>query len=204
MSEKIVLAFYGGGANDAVRGMIAAYGDALSSRGLSVVHVDMNEAEIQYAVDQIASGQVAFVLTWLGVGQDLMVTIGEEGERKNVWEAFRVPLVKLHGDTPAYFVDRHRDIPRNAVNLYPASEFVHFRTRCLPNERCMTAVMPLIALAPIDRSTVDVPRRRNGKLVFLKNGNPPNQLRQSWNDRLTPAVARLVCDSLPFRRLWRE
>ena len=127
MADKIVLALSGGGANNAVRGMIEEYTNPLLDLGLSVVNVSMEPAELQYAVGQIAGGNVAFALTWLGIGQGLPVVLGPERSRTNVWEAFRVPLLKLHGDSPAYFVDRHGDLPRNSVNLYAASEFVHFR-----------------------------------------------------------------------------
>ena len=192
MADKIVLALSGGGANDAVRGMVEEYTNPLQDLGLSVVNVAMEPAELQYAVEQIAGGNVAFALTWLGIGQDLPVVPGPGRSQTNVWEAFRVPLLKLHGDTPAYFVDRHSDLPRNSVNLYAASEFVHFRRRWLPQAKSLTAVVPPMPLAPIDRTKIDVSTRRKGKLVFLKNGNSPTQLRQLWRDRLPRSVATLV------------
>ncbi len=194
MSEKIVLALSGGGANNAIQGMIEEYTNPLQDLGLSVVNVKMEPAELQYAVEQIAADKVAFALTWLGIGQDVPVVLGPERARSNVWEAFRVPLLKLHGDSPAYFVDRHSDVPRTSVNLYAASEFVHFRRRWLPQAKALTAVVPPMPLAPIDRSKIDLSIRRKGKLVFLKNGNSPTQLRQLWRDRLPKSVATLVED----------
>jgi hypothetical protein len=192
MTEKIVLALSGRGANDAVRGMIDEYTNPLRDLGLSVVKVAMEPAELQYAVEQIASGKVTFALTWLGIGQDLPVVVGPGHSRTNVWEAFSVPLLKLHGDSPAYFVDRHSDVPRNSVNLYAAAEFVHFRRRWLPKAKALTAVVPPMPLAPLERNKIDVLTRRKGKLVFLKNGNSPTQLRQLWRDRLPRSVATLV------------
>ena len=192
MTDKIVLALSGGGANNAIRGMIEEYTNPLRDLGLSVVNVAMEPAELQYAVEQIAGGKVAFALTWLGIGQNLPVILGAERLQTNVWEALRVPLLKLHGDSPAYFVDRHSDVPRNSVNLYAAAEFVHFRRRWLPKARALTAVIPPMPLAPIDRSKIDLSTRRKGKLVFLKNGNSPTQLRQLWRDRLPRSVATLV------------
>lgn len=192
MTDKIVLALSGGGANNAIQGMIEEYTNPLRELGLSVVNVKMDPAELQYAVEQIAGGKVAFALTWLGIGQDIPVVLGPEHTRTNVWETFRVPLLKLHGDSPAYFVDRHRDVPRNSVNLYAASEFVHFRRRWLPAAKALTAVVPPMPLAPIERGKIDISSRRNGKLVFLKNGNSPAQLRQLWRDCLPQSVASLV------------
>ena len=192
MTEKIVLALSGGGANNAIRGMIEEYTSPLRDLGLSVVDVKMESAELQYAVEQIAAGKVAFALTWLGIGQDIPVVLGPDRARNNVWEAFRVPLLKLHGDSPAYFVDRHSDVPRTSVNLYAASEFVHFRRRWLPQAKALTAVVPPMPLAPIERSRIDLATRRKGRLVFLKNGNSPSQLRQLWRDRLPKSVATLL------------
>jgi hypothetical protein len=192
MNEKIVLALSGGGANNAIQGMIEEYTSPLRDLGLSVVDVKMEPAELQYAVEQIAAGRVAFALTWLGIGQDIPVVLGPERARTNVWEAFRVPLLKLHGDSPAYFVDRHSDMPRTSVNLYAASEFVHFRQRWLPQAKALTAVVPPMPLAPIERSKIDLSTRRKGRLVFLKNGNSPTQLRQLWRDRLPQSIGTLV------------
>src|SRR6185312_1366696 len=138
------------------------------------------------------AGKVAFALTWLGIGQDIPVVLGPDRARNNVWEAFRVPLLKLHGDSPAYFVDRHSDVPRTSVNLSAASEFVHFRRRWLPQAKALTAVVPPMPLAPIERSRIDLSTRRKGRLVFLKNGNSPSQLRQLWRDRLPKSVATLL------------
>ena len=103
-----------------------------------------------------------------------------------------MPLVKLHGDIPAYFVDFHLDVPRNSVNLYDAAEFVHFRHRWLPEAQALTAVIPMPPISPLQRKDVDASVRRRGKLVFLKNGNSPTELQQLWQERLPRSIARLV------------
>ncbi|MFO1325298.1 MAG: hypothetical protein U1F15_14730 [Burkholderiales bacterium] len=192
MTKKFVLAISGMGANDAIRGMVEAYTDPIAALGLSIVHVSTDDAELRYATEQIAAGNVAFGITWLGIGQYLPVDAGNGGARVNAWEAFHTPLLKIHGDIPAYFQDVHRDIPANAVNLYPASEFVAFRRRWMPDAQALTALIPPLVLAPIERPGVDVARRRSGKLVFLKNGNSPVALRELWRERLPASVARLV------------
>ena len=192
MAEKLVLAFAGEGANNAIQGMIAEYTQPLESLGLSVVHVAPEAAEWKYAVEQISADKVCFAMTFLGIAQALSVTVGPERSRRTSGNHFRVPLLKLHGDTPAYFVDRHSDVPQTSVNLYAASEFVHFRRRWLPQAKALTAVVPPMPLAPIDRSKIDRATRSKGRLVFLKNGNSPTQLRQLWRDRLPKSVATLV------------
>jgi len=192
MGGKFVLAISGKGANDAIRGMIAAYTEPLATAGLSIVHVSAEEAELQYATEQIAAGNVAFGIAWLGIGQYLPVEIGPDRTRANAWEACRTPLLKIHGDIPAYFQDLHRDIPANAVNLYAAKEFIEYRRRWMPESRAMTAQIPPLVLEPLPRERVDMARRRKGKIVFLKNGNSPAALRSLWHERLPGSVARLI------------
>jgi len=104
MTKKVALVISGRGANDAIRGQMTEYGDALSEIGISVVHVSMDPAELGYAADLIQSGQVGFAFTWLGIGQDLSAKVAGESAPSNLWERFGVPLLKIHGDLPAFFV----------------------------------------------------------------------------------------------------
>lgn len=191
MPQKLIIAISGSGANDAIRGMVAAYTDPIVALGLPVVHVTAEEAELRYATQQIAEGNVAFGITWLGIGQVLPVRLSD-GSAGNAWDVYSTPLLKIHGDIPAYFQDFHRDIPRATVNLYGAEEFVAFRRRWMPESRAMTAVLPPFPIAPVTRQSVNVGKRRTGKLVFLKNGNSPLALRSLWSERLPASVARLL------------
>jgi hypothetical protein len=190
--EKLVLVLSSAGANDAMRGQMTAYGDALIASGLSVIQVAAEPDELRYAAEQAIAGRVAFAVTWLGVGQDLTVNVGPERQTQNLWEALEVPLVKIHGDLPAYFSDFHGDVPRNAVNLYVNSEFVHFRHRWLPDARTLAGILPALPLMPVQRSELNISARQQGKLVFLKNGNSPTALEALWREKLPNSVGKLV------------
>ena len=89
MNDKVVLVFSGSGANNAIFGMMKEFGGALSSFGF-VVHIALEPAELQYAVDQMVLGEVRFALTWLGIGQDISVSEGPGGKQVNVWEKLRI------------------------------------------------------------------------------------------------------------------
>ncbi len=195
MEEEIVLVLPGGGANNAIQGMMTEFGNALSAHGLSIVHISFEPSELQYATDLMARGKVRFALTWLGIGQDISGAAGQDGRQVNIWDALRVPLVKIHADHPAYFSDRHRDTPRNSVNLYMAAEFMEFRRRWLPDLRALTGLVPPWPIAPLPRADVDLRKRRNGTLVFLKNGNSAGDLRRLWHDQLTPTL-KCVMDAM--------
>jgi hypothetical protein len=165
MGSKLVLALMADGANDALRGMITDYAATLQSLGLPVVELSFDSSELNYAVEQMQAGNVAFAFTWLGVGQDLSAKLGDQNV--NLWEHFRVPLLKLHGDSPAYFSSRHTDVPKNSVNFYAAQEFIDFRTRWLSGATSLTALLPPMPLAPVERKSVDAATRAKGTLVFM-------------------------------------
>lgn len=192
MAKKIVLAIIARGGNDAIRGTVMAYTDSLAALGLDVVHITTDDAELAYGVKLLASGDVAFGITWLGIAQYLPVSTGPGGDRANAWEAYGVPLLKIHGDIPAYYQDLHQDIPFNSVNLYGASEFIAYRKRWMRNAGALTALIPPIPLSPLQRCDVDVAARRRGKLVYLKNGNSPAELRSLWHSNLPHSFARLI------------
>lgn len=191
MAEQLVLILSGSGANDAIRGQMQAYADALIGDGQSIVHISLTQSEIAYAFEQMAAGKVSFALTWLGLGQSIEVA-DDKGNRRNAWEACGVPLLKLQGDLPAYYKDFHLDEPRSSVNLYGPEEFVRFRTRWLPMASSLAGIVPPLPLAPMDRSAVDLKKRRSGKLVFLKNGNSPVELGNMWRERLPPEISRIL------------
>jgi hypothetical protein len=86
MTNQIVIALTGRGANDAPRGLLMEYGAALASIGLSVVYVTIEDAELRYAVEQMAAGNVRFGLTLQGMGQGISVS-APSGESANAWEA---------------------------------------------------------------------------------------------------------------------
>ena len=192
MGKRIALVFSGHGANDAIRGQMTEYGNALAEIGVSIVHVTTDPAELKYAVDLVLSGQVGFAFTWLGIGQDLSAPIANEAQPSNLWERFGIPFLKIQGDMPAYFVQLHKDTPRTAVNLYASPEYVHFRRRWLPDDHALTGLIPPMPLTPIQSDEVDVSVRRRGRLVFLKNGNSPGDLQRLWRERLPPSLATLL------------
>ena len=183
MAERLVIIVSGTGENEAISGLMSEYGNALTSMGVPVVNVTFEPSELQFAVDRMVAGEVRFGLTWLRIGQDIGVQTGA-GQQTNLWETTRTPLLKIHGDTPAYFSDRHHDLPNTSVNLYMGSEFAHFRRRWMPQARTLAAVVPPWPMAGVDRAKINVAARRKGTLVFLKNGNAPADLRQLWRDRM--------------------
>jgi len=190
MENNVIIVFCGEGANSSIRGLMHDYANALIESGQCVVQLSFERPEIEYAVDLMRQRKVQFALTWLGFGQDLSGTMGQSTSTRNVFEFYQVPLVKLHGDLPAYYIDFHRDIPRNSVNLYQAFEFIAFRKAWLPQAQALTSLIPPMPMVPIERSSVDVTLRKRGKIFFIKNGNSAQALEAKWDEILPPRLAR--------------
>ena len=192
--KDLVLVFSGAGANDAIAGLMADYAAALREAGLSVIQLTFDQGELNYAVDLMSKGKVLFAMTWLGIGQTLEVRAQESGATFNAFEIYQVPLVKLQGDSPAYFIDFHRDTPRNAVNLYQAKEFLEFRRRWLPGAQAITGSLPPMPMVPCDRSAANLAARRSGRLFFVKNGNSAAALEALWAARVPSRTARTLTE----------
>ncbi|MHB8493276.1 MAG: hypothetical protein ACYC9Z_05025 [Casimicrobiaceae bacterium] len=190
--KNIVIVFSGKGANDAIAGLMIDYANALTEAGLSVVQITLEQSEINYAVELMRDGEVLFAMTWLGIGQNISVRATDSDATFNAFEAYRVPLVKLQGDLPAYFIDMHRDVPKNSINLYQAQEFLDFRRRWLPDAQAISSLLPPMPMVPAERTTIDIESRKRGRLFFIKNGNSPKALEDLWETALTPRLAQIV------------
>jgi hypothetical protein len=128
-------------------------------------------------------------LTYLGIGQELEIDTIEK-ERRNLWEFFNIPLLKLHGDIPAYFLERHQDKPRNAINIYPCEEFLEFHQAALPNGMCASIICDPWLISDIPEEGIDFSAREKGKLYFIKNGGNPAALQTLWTSRLPSELSR--------------
>lgn len=194
MADRCVLVISASGGNDAIRGLMGEFGNALREIGLPVIDLDLESGELNYAVEMMSRGEVAFALTWQGVGQNVSVSVSASDAPASAWDVFRVPLVKIHGDIPAYFAGRHRDLPICSANLYMAPEFAEFRRVWLPDALSLAGVIPPSPMGSIPLDRVDRARREKGALVFLKNGNSAADLAREWQSVLPSSLSRCLLD----------
>jgi len=193
LERDVVVILAGRGANDAVSGLMEDYGNVLRDSGLSIIHVTFDKTELDYAVKLMSERKVLFAMTWLGLGQDLAAkTAGSPERSENLFELFQVPLVKIQGDLPAYYIDLHRNTPKNSVNLYQADEFLAFRKKWLPEANTLAAQLPPMPMLPVERTSIDIKARREGTIYFVKNGNSPEALERKWETLLPLRAARTV------------
>jgi hypothetical protein len=142
----------------------------------------LDQENLLRQIRSIAFDQVRLVFSWVSMGMDLKMT-GANGREFNLWKELRVPFLSLHGDSPAYFLDRHIVPSPNFVTLYGFDEHCALRRR-LPALNGMVGTLDPIVLDEIPRESVDFAAKRQGKLLFLKNGKDPERLKRFWKSCL--------------------
>lgn len=191
-----IVVLSGTGENDAINGLMTSLADLIRSQGRQVAYFDLAKfppAESKRFFECFASGRVLFGLTYLGIGQSLEVETKKSGNQ-NIWEFFNVPLLKLHGDIPAYFLERHRDLPRNSVNLYGGQEFLDFQRAVLPQGTSLSMRFDPWLISDVPEADIDFSARAKGRLHFIKNGGNPAALEALWRERLPAALVQQLLE----------
>jgi len=174
----------------AIKGLMESLAGLCEKGGLRVecFHMgDLTGAVATRFFETVSSGRVKFALTYLGIGQDLEVDTSRQ-ERRNLWEFFNIPLLKLQGDSPAYYLDRHRDFPATTINLYQCEEFLEFHQAIFPESKCLSLLCDPWAISDHEERDIDFSLRERGELVFIKNGGSPDDLIALWESRLAKEV----------------
>lgn len=193
--ENTVVVLSDSGRNDAINGMMRALAAVMEQRSFDVDYFDVGTCTPEdwaRLVTLLSSGIVKFAVTYLGIAQDLSIKRKGAENSSNAWEAFSVPLIKIHGDSPAYYLQRHSDTPSTSINIYASEEFLEFRRWALPDTRCISAVCEPCLISDTPRQSIDFPRRARGRLVFLKTGGNPAELTSLWRQQL----AAPICNQL--------
>lgn len=134
---------------------------------------------------------IYFVLGFVGLAGGLEVTT--DGKKKNFWELGEVPYMGLHGDTPAYYFDRHINGYTGAATLYTFREHYEFRKR-MPYRQGMFAVPRLFLFDREPEESMDFSAKEKGKLFFLKNGLDPQALRSLWKVKFPHSIAAALLE----------
>jgi hypothetical protein len=173
-----------------LEGIGRAFAPALKEMELELVEISLLDLEpLLPLLKGPDASKIRFVLTWVGMGMD--ISVQQNGQTINVWQELGIPLITLHGDSPCYFFDRHR-VPSNLfLSLYGFSEHCNFRRR-LPNKNGPIGTAPLTLIDAIALDDLDVPAKRNGTLLFLKNGKDPSAIRQMWAAGVEPKVRQAL------------
>jgi hypothetical protein len=136
--------------------------------------------------------EVKLIYSWVSMGHGIKLR-QQDGSEIDLWDDLRIPFLTFHGDSPAYFFDRHVVSDSKYVTIYGFDEHRDLR-RSLPHVNGpIDAVWPT-ALDEIPIEQLDFEKKKNGKILFLKNGKDPARLRQLWASCLEPRLLQAIQD----------
>lgn len=152
-----------------------------------VAVVDASQPDWRNRLAEIFEEPVWFAASYFSAGQNLSIRSAEGGI--TVWEAAGIPFLRLYGDMPAYFPDRHLARYRNSINGYFDADHAAFYRRWFPSPAVSIVLPPsLVERMPLEQ--VDTDRKLQGRIVFPKNGNSPDRLRDYWRTGLPRTLAQ--------------
>jgi len=180
-------------ANDALGAAGRAHRVMYESLCHDFVEVNVAQPGAQELLNRtLAKPPIEFVFSAMGMGADLKGTT-PDGREVNLWEGMRVPFLSLKGDSPAYFFARHvMPTPWHAA-LYYYPEHLELRKR-LPFAPSLCGLVPTMPFDKIDKRDVDFRKKEQGTLLFLKNGNDPEQLFRTWRDVMPEATFLMLAE----------
>jgi hypothetical protein len=162
----------------ALEGICRAFAPILKEMDLEMVEISLARPETLLPFLQSPDvWKVQFVLSCAGMGMELAVN--HNGQKINVWQDLGLPFVTLHGDSPSYFFDRHKVLNSRFISLYAFAEHLELRRR-LPEIKGPTGIVLPILLDQIPVEALDLKAKREGTLLFLKNGRDPAEIRTMW------------------------
>ena len=144
------------------------------------------------ALRRIDFYQVKLIYSFAAMGMDLPLRHAD-GSEFDFWRELGIPFLTIHGDSPAYFFDRHIVKDTKFVSLYAFTEHCALRRRMPHLEGPIGTFWPGV-LNEIPVEKVDFRKKKDGTLLFLKNGKDPARLKQFWASCLEPRLLGAIHD----------
>jgi hypothetical protein len=170
--------------NDALGAAGRAHRTLFERLGHDFVEVNYGQPGAQELLNRaIEARSIEFAYSAAGIGADFRGTTSD-GKELNLWEGIGVPFISLKGDSPAYYFARHiMPSPWHAC-LYFFPEHLELRRR-FPLTPALYGVVPPRPFDMVDKREIDFRKKETGKLLFLKNGNDPEQLIRIWREAVS-------------------
>jgi hypothetical protein len=179
-------------------------GDALENIGRSVgrdfgafdiecVEISLRDSsQLLDSLRRVNLHAVKLVFSFCSMGTDLTLRQAN-GTEFDLWRELGLPFITFHGDSPAYFFDRHVVKDSKFVTLYGFSEHCELRKR-LPHLHGPVGTVWPVVLDEIPLGQLDLAKKKNGTLLFLKNGKDPELLKRFWASCLEPRLLRSMLE----------
>ncbi|MGA2730256.1 MAG: hypothetical protein ABSE96_20795 [Terracidiphilus sp.] len=159
--------------------------------GLGFIEVSLVDQEhLLENLKKVNFQEVRLIYSWVSMGLDIKLR-QQDGSDVELWKELGVPFVTFHGDSPAYFFDRHVVADSKFITFYAFSEHRDLRRR-FPHVNGPIDIIWPILLDEIPVEQLDFEKKKNGKILFLKNGKDPAQLRQLWASCLEPRLLQAI------------
>lgn len=189
--EKVILILSGKGENDAINAVCRQKEAAFKLAGKQTYFIDFSQPDyVNQLQHALFSFEIEFAFSYLGIGSDLSWKLPDSEQIVNLWEHHNIPFIKLQSDLPSYFIKRHGGVPNTSINIYATPELAQVQSWYYQEQQTPHIINPPIIFDAQPVENIDFSQRINGTLVFLKNGNDPNQLINMWERNLPPSMAQ--------------
>ena len=159
--------------------------------GLGFIEVSLFDQEhLLENLRKVKFEEVKLVYSWVSMGLGIKVR-QQDGLEVDLWQDLHLPFITFHGDSPAYFFDRHVVPDSKFVTIYGFDEHRELRKR-LPHVNGPLDTLWPPALDEVPLGQLDFEKKKNGKILFLKNGRDPAWLRQLWASCLEPRLLQAI------------
>jgi hypothetical protein len=178
---------------DALGGSGRALRQTFEDLGHDFVEVNFTKPDAPDLLNRtLTKGSIDFAFSHVGFGVDFT---GETNDKRqtNLWIGAGIPFISLYGDSPAYFFDRHIMPGPSFACLYAFPEHYRLRKK-LPQRKGLLGVTPLRVSDDTPKSEIDFRTKESGRLLFLKNGNDPKRLLDTWRDQLPLETFLMLTD----------
>ena len=177
-----VLFLTGDSRGNSLQSMGSSYKEYFNAQGLELTEIDFRDetAAFEMLNHTINSKEIDFAFSYMNYGASL-TSHDESGKQHNLWQRLGVPFLSLIGDSPAYFFDLHVCAAPNHARLYGFPEHETLRKRLPHLTTGYFGAFQSLLLDTIEYQELDYTAKAGGQLYFLKNGNDPQQLWDSWN-----------------------
>jgi len=187
-----ILLFSGSSAGDALARLTYENFQPFTSLCNGIHIFDLNSADWWPRLRDLLDEPIWFAASFFGIGQDL-ITIDTPQGTASLWEAVGIPFLRIYGDIPAYFPDRHIGRFRNSINSYADRSHAEFYQRWF-EDKAMSILLPAIPIEVRPLDEVDRQAKLKGPIIFIKNGNDPLALIDYWRNALPRVISQVLED----------
>ncbi len=178
---------------DALGCIVRGISSSFARFGFETIEVNFNDPDVLKKLDvTLREKDILFAFTIAGIGRDISIN-DAAGNPRNLWDLLEIPFISAHGDSPAYFFDRHINENTNFASVYAFREHYELRKR-LTNQTGTFGISSPFVFDGVSKDAIDFSKKETGKLVFLKNSNDTQKLIHLWKNKCRPSIVRMLVE----------